>query len=403
MTENRGTIETLGVILLALAFVLILFWVQLELLKSRSPLAIPSLQLIETADNAQLSRPIIEGAKDKLSYAPNSPAALNLLFVKLYKSGASDPEKSKTASLLLELGWRYTPAIQNLLVQAIEERNFESIVTLMDALLRQDKATDQAIALLVLFENEPKFREFLVQRLKDNPRWAHSFWTSPLLLKPNHPLNGRSETIKTLLNSGGTISREHIAPSLLVLAKAGKTEQAWDLYKLFCASSDDLCGESRNEGLLDDSEFKLLAESSSNKDYRALPFEWTAYSKVGLDVRATKLTDHAELSIRWNGRGVPTILSQYAAIRKNLRYQLRVSGFNPSVRLDKVFQFVLRCDSKVLRFVPIASRITERSRLYETEEALPCDFPIFELRGRVQDFPKTLDVDIKRMELLSRQ
>lgn len=389
--KSRSSFSTIALVVVTLALLGAIFGVQYETLKSRSPLAVGQLELLEIDKKADFPSMLVERAKDRLSKAPNDQATLNLLFVGLASSGASDAERKAMASLLSQLGWRKNSAQQNLIVEAIRTRNFEAIVRSSDALLRRDQSADQILQLLHLVELEPEVQPILVERLSHNPNWKRDFLSKTHYLQTDEQIAARTKTLNLMLDNGHEIERSILAPSLNIIAKVGQLESALQIFGKF--------GENVSSTIITDPDFVMLAKSRNIPHYRPFPFEWTNHQKRGLQITAYNSIGSAEVKIRWDGRGTPLILSQYVKVDIGQNYNLVLTGLDATSDLLRRLQFSLFCESGFVRFDQIAENGKSNQLILTSNSTPVCKFPRLEIGGKVQDVNRPHEISLSSVRL----
>lgn len=359
--------------------------------KSRTPLAPRAVELVGAKSDSAQSELILNLASKRLSSAPNDPHSLNLLYVEAVDK---DPQASLTnriGALLSRLGWRYSPVQQNLLTTAVANRDFEAIVKNSDALLRRNQAPDQILALLRLFEIEAGTREYLVQQLAFDPPWKAAFLRQVGDLETASQAKARGLTLAMMLADGQQINRMDIAPSLNAIVRAGEAKIAWALYRPY--------SKFENSSLINDPSFLRLAETRDIPQYRSLPFDWQVHSTRGLQVSASESIGKADIQIRWNGRGTPLMLSQYVYTPQAVRYKLELTGLDALPRLTKTVVFALNCDQRTFRFENIQNDLKANKITLITEQPVTCQFPRFEIRGRIQDVSRPQTVSLSSLDI----
>ena len=365
--------------------------IQFMSLQHRAPLTPRTMVLLGTKVDSADFHPVLAIAKRRLAKAPNDASSLNLLYVAAINEKPDGPAAQYIGTLLSQLGWRNTAALQNLIMTATAERDFGAIVKISDALLRRNQASHQILTLLRLVEVEPDTRRYLVRRLAFNPPWKAEFLRESDSLTTSAQALARGETLKMMLADGQKIDRRDFAPSLQAMVRTGEMEVARKLYREYTSQ--------KKNSIINDSDFLSLAQSRDANEYRPLPFDWQNHSTRGVQIRASESIGKAEVEIRWNGRGTPLMLSQYVHIPREGLYKLELTGLDAKLNLPQLLQFSIRCEQGNIRFKNVQEDLKANNISLMTEKMVTCKFPRLEIRGRIQDIPRSHTLNLSSVRL----
>jgi len=365
--------------------------IQFMSLQHRAPLAPRTMELLGTEVDSADFRPVLAIAKRRLAKAPNDASSLNLLYVAAINEKPDGPAAQYIGTLLSQLGWRNTAALQNLIMTATAERDFEAIVKISDALLRRNQASDQILTLLRLVEVEPDTRRYLVRQLAFDPPWEAKFLRTLDTPATATQTSARGQTLEMMLADGQEIERKDLGPSLDAMVQTGEIGTAWDLYRAYSKSG--------SRSIITDPGFLRLAQSRDIPEYRALPFDWQDHSTRGLQIGATESIGKAHINILWNGRGMPLMLSQYVKVDTGKNYNLMLTGLDATPELLRRLQFSLSCKSGLTRFDQIVDNGEPDQLALASSTVVMCKFPRLEIRGKVQDVNRPYEISLSSIRL----
>ena len=319
---------------------------------------------------------------------PLDPKLFNIFYADQVRRALSDAVINRDARTLARLGWRWTPAQQNLITRAILTENFRQIVDRADALLRRQKLPGFAFAMLMTMEAVPQVQGEVVAKLRAQPRWRHDYLT---VIGPQSPpplLAARVRTINALLRTPAGLSREELAPSLIALAAGEYGPQALALWRR-------KTGAPSGGNMVYDPAFQQAARLSGTQDLQ-IPFEWRMGQDLGYSVQATP----AGVAIDWDRRGAPTFLSQLVSAEGVRRLRLTLHGRASSAALTTLLSPTIVCGATTVQFAPVGDRSGETQFV---SDVLPgdCAMGVLTLNGAVDSGSGSVTIDITRITLRS--
>jgi len=335
--------------------------------------------------------PLTAGQHDALAAAlwrnPLDQRLVNLLYVDAVRTGRDRTGKQASgrgAQTLGRLGWRYTQAQQNLMLRAALEERFPEVVDRADGLLRRQKMTDQAIAMLMAMEAIPQVHGLVVDKLLGDPLWRHDYLLRIAAQTPPQILDARIRTMRSLLSDPGDVSRAELAPTLQALIGSGRPRAAYDLWT-------QKAGPAR-ANLVRDPAFR--AATANAGDTTAIPFEWRFSQNLGYAASAGP--DGA--TIIWDGRGVPVFMSQLVPVRPGRSYLLAITGRADSGRLADLIAPTLACGRASVAFAPIGT-MTDNTRWRSGPVPPDCEMAELTIGGSVDTGAQATTMDIGRIVL----
>jgi len=274
-------------------------------------------------------------------------------------------------TVLARLGWRDTPALQNMLYTAAIASNMAGVLNIADALLRQQSLMEQLIPLLSMMELDPTLRGMLVERLAQNPNWRSAYLAS--VSQDPSRLVARYAFIRALQQRGARLDQVEVIPNIDALDGAGLSRYGFVLWQYLQP------GITRP---LDDTQF-IRASSSNKVDRDPVPYQWQVLQGDGFSADVSRDGARASLSLDWNGRGVPVFAQQRTSAMPG-RYALDVQA-EPDGKADlQAFVFRLVCGGDTIIFQQTGSPAH-----YVTASPVPCSYPLLQIAGDVQ--PSTVD------------
>lgn len=326
--------------------------------------------------------------------APLSQELFNLYYVDRYQEYG--PESSRTAELavlLARLGWRSTPAQQNLLVHAVQDRgDLKTLVDRADALLRRQKIEAGAREFLYLFENDPRSLRYLLIALRRKPEWRQLFLTEQRGLATPARVMARANTVAAMQRQGIALERAELAPVLNRLAQIGLVERA---YALWIGSRPR--GE-REKSVIQDSKFELAA-SAALDDQPQYPFEWQLESGRGYRASVAGAAGSNELHLRWDGRGVPVLARQRLILEPGV-HVVRIQGLDAKPEAMGALQVLAQCPRRTVTFSTVSSSVDTRGGLLmRSDEPIPCRFPEFLIAGNPGDNPRAIEISLSSIAM----
>lgn len=310
-----------------------------------------------------------------LALQPLNPRLVNAAVQAPAMSGAarSRDDIRRRAAILDQLGWRDTTVLQNRLTFAAERRDVAEVVDLLDALLRRNRAVQQTTVLFNAIELIPDGQEFLVRRLSGNPPWRRSYLMSGATLSSAAQLAARAKLLSELQRKRIALDYAEIAPVLAPMVSQGLVAEAariWSKYR-----GEEVLAP------LSDTGFDRFARKDVGGDWD-IPFDWKPNAGLGYSVSSYSEGDDALVRIDWNGKGVPTFLSQQlSSLPEDHEVVLTVASDRRQVAA--ALDFIYRCPNS--RHVLVANNGPRRNELrYRLDEPVGCRFPQLEVAGRLQ-------------------
>ena len=331
--------------------------------------------------------------RSAVAQQPVDQALLNLIFADALRRDPKSVDVARLRPLLAALGWRSTPAQQNLITDALQRSDLETIIDRADGLLRRERLGDQILTLLLAVEAVPQVQDLLVRAIERDPNWRAAFFTRSDLLVTDAQFAGRARTLEALLDAKVELPRGEMAASINALARHGDMENA---YRVFARYRPDYV----SKRLLSDPDFSQTAAQDRKASLTAVPFEWALARGRGIQSTVTGSAAGAELSLRWDGRGRPLLLSQTIKGQAGAQYMLDLHGVDADLALDRTLLFQLRCpDEAPIRFVDPQPREEGKVLQLTSEGPATCAYPRFEVQGRLQDIDRPQDVRLSRIEM----
>jgi len=349
-----------------------------NLLPASSPLP-PELPALSTSERRAIGR--------GLWREPLEPRLFNLLFADSVRIGRPDRETDRLAALLAQLGWRYTPAQQNLMIRALLDERFGDVLDRVDALLRRQRQPALAYTVLAALEGIPQIHGEVLDKLLAEPAWRSDYLSvigpesAPALLE------ARVRTIDALLKTRSGMNREEIAPSLIALNASGRGRIAHGLWVR-------QAGEPADANLVHDPVFEQVAAQAGTAG-PGIPFEW----RLGQDLGYAAQTSSLGVSISWDRRGVPAFLSQTVPVRPGRDYVLTVQGRASDDSLQRLLSPLLLCATRAIRFEPAGEARQGQPRWRTGPLPASCDMGVLTLNGALDTGSGTVTIDLERVSL----
>ncbi|KTT98263.1 hypothetical protein NS355_09515 [Sphingomonas yabuuchiae] len=281
------------------------------------------------------------------------------------------------------LGWRDTVSLQNALLVAGKNNDLPDALNISDALLRRQQLMEQLVPILAMMEIDASFQGHIVGRLAQRPSWRAVYLTSMEHMQSPEQLTGRYAVLRALAARGG-LDRDEIVANVTMLERTGRPDLAFDIWK------------STQKGVsqpLNDPDFTRSAQSAS-LDGEVIPFEWQMMTGEGFSAGALEENGRSQLTIDWDGRGVPTFARQRTSASPG-RYALTVqtpSRSNPNL---SALTFRFLCGNKATPFLADP----KRPGYYVASESASCSYPILEILGDVQPSTSIHQFTIKSLNL----
>lgn len=298
-----------------------------------SGMRVPALQPPLTADQRDRTRVA-------LWRDPLDQKLVNTLYVDAVRRAGNNAATRPAVRTLAGLGWRYTPAQQNLMMRAAYDARFGDVIDRADALLRRQKLTDQAITMLVAMEAIPQVHDMVVGKLLGEPMWRHDYLLRIGPQAPTQILDARIHTMRVLLRKPDGVSRAELAPTLQALVGAGRARDAYDLWAM-------KAGAPGRGNLIRDPDFRFAAALAG--DDTAIPFEWRMNQSLGYSADA----NGNGATVTWDGRGVPVFMNQLVLVTPGRSYMLTIEGRADVGALRPLLVATLGCGAVSIAFVPV--------------------------------------------------
>lgn len=236
------------------------------------------------------------------SHTPLDQEIFNLFYADQVRSGAPIEQVRRLAQHLARLGWRYTPAQQNLILRNMLDGDYDTIVDRADSLVRRQKIPEFAFAILSAMEAIPEVHSDVVGKLRSNPVWRRDYLSVITPGASPAQMAARVDTIENLLRSPGGISRAEAAQSLTSLLESGRGRIAHRLWRRLTRPSDP-----RN--LVLDPSFRQAAIMAGS-GVPTIALDW----QFGQDLGFSAVPSPDGVVINWDHRGAPTFITQTVAL-----------------------------------------------------------------------------------------
>ncbi len=314
---------------------------------------------------------------------PLNPKLFNLVYANSVRVGRPKALIERQVAILGKLGWRYTPAQQNLLFRNLLDAKFVDAIDRADALLRRQKLPSLAFAMLNTMEAIPQVHDVIVDRLRSNPKWRHDYLG--LITSQSAPalLDVRSATLAALSRGTIGIGRDELAPSLTALIATGRGRAAYTLWIRRGIRQID-------SNLVYDPDFRqamMLVGSSS-----MIPFEWHLSQDVNYSVQPSS----EGVLVNWDRRGVPAFLSQVVPVYPGRGYALTVQGTSDGGDLQSALAPALVCGTIS---VPMTAAEGREARYLTGSLPQACDMGTLIINGAVDSGAGTVNLTLKHVNL----
>ena len=323
---------------------------------------------------------------------PLNPRLFNLVFANAVRSERSQAHLDRLATLLGQLGWRHTPALQNLILRALLEERFDAVLDGVDALLRRQRRPELAYGMLSAMEAIPQVYGNVIDKLVTGPEWRRDYLSVISPQSGTALLDARIRTLATLLDRPAGLTRAELAPSLRALIASGRGRAA---HALWMRQTKQAPGGN----LVYDPSFEQAAALAGSADLD-IPFEW----RLGQDLGYTAQVSENGVMINWDRRGVPIFLSQTVAVQPRQAYRLTVQGTADAGDLEGAMTPVLLCGAQAVRFEPMGESRPNESQPGEVRyrtTPLPqaCEMGVLALGGALDSGSGTVNVNLTKVEL----
>jgi hypothetical protein len=318
-------------------------------------------------------------------HTPLDPKLFNSFFADQARRNQPVAAIERNAGILAQLGWRYTPAQQNLILRAISAERLIEVVDRVDGLLRRQKQPALSYVILNTMEGIPQIHQRVVDKLLARPAWRSDYLSVIAPQSPPALLDARVRTIDRLLRAPGGMSRREIAPSLFALTAS---DRARDAHRLWMRRTGT--GDARN--LYDPrfrEAFRLVGQDALN-----IPFEWRFTQDLGYSVQPTG----QGITIDWDRRGVPAFLAQEIPLTPAERLILTVQGQSSAGTLGKLLAPTITCGSKTLRLTAIEEG-GGGARFRSAAIPEECDVGTLSINGAVDTGSGNVTIDLRQIDI----
>lgn len=283
------------------------------------------------------------------------------------------------------LGWRDTPALQNMMYVAATRNDIPAVFNIGDALLRRRQLTDQMIPVLSMLESDPASRDILVERLASRVSWRGLYLSSTVHLRTPAQLRARYALLRALQRRGSPIASSEATPTSRAFEQANLHDLGFALWRAV------------RPGLtrpLDDTRFAAASESFRLGKEDPVAYQWQIPNGEGFRADAVTEDGRTMLDIDWNGRGVPVFAQQRSSASPG-RYALDIRVPSANVVDLAAFDFRMVCDTATVSFRQDA----QRPQRFVTEATVPCAYPMFQIAGNIQSAATPRHLSIRSLAL----
>jgi len=319
------------------------------------------------------------------SHTPLDQEIFNLFYANQVRSDVSVEQLRRQARHLSELGWRYTPAQQNLILRDMLDTDFHTIVDRADSLIRRQKMPEFAFAILSAMEAIPEIQPDVIRKLRSNPSWRRDYLSVIMPGSPPALLTARVRTINALLDSPSGIARIEAAQSLTSLIESGRGRLAQQLWRR-------LGGYTDRGNLVYDPMFSHAAVLAGTGD-PTVAFDWQFGQNLGFS--ATPSAEGAVID--WDHRGAPTFMTQTVAIPSGRSLVLTIKGSADQSEISKSLRVTLECAGKIIQFT--GSATSSGARYYSPVVPEDCDMGILGIGGVVDSAKNQSAIRVKKVDL----
>lgn len=296
---------------------------------------------------------------------------------KPYQMQASD------VAVLQAMGWRYTPALQNLAVAAIASQDVTQLIGISDALLRREELVREATLLINAAEIFPQGQAVIVEKLKLEPLWRTPYLKAVADLRQPQQVVARARLLEMLGATDTPATVEEIAPALKLLVDNQRVPLAYRLWSTSLRVKP---------AKIQDGNFAAAysRQSAGLEERETLPFEWSFPSGSGFWSELVSAGGkRQELMIHWDGRGVPVFASQQLWLQSGVRSMV-IEGSDLNSATFSRLGFSLRCPQGSVRLVRQGAA-TAKKATFVIDQEPACDGPVFEMNGLPKDYNSGFD------------
>lgn len=312
--------------------------------------------------------------------SPLDQQLVDYLYVDAVRTAGSGRATLPLAKLLGELGWRYTPAQQNLMLRAAVDGRFTDVIDQADALLRRQKLADQAMAMLMAMEAIPQVHHLVLDKLLGDPMWGYDYL---LRIGPQslpQVIDARFRTLRVLLRTPDGVSRAELAPALQALIGSGRGRDADALWTM-------KAGPRLRDNVLRDGDFRMAAQLAGEET--RIPFEWQMNQNLGYSADP----GGTGVIINWDGRGIPVFMSQVVPVQPGRSYMLSITGTGDNGALSALLSAVLDCGFAKAAFVPVDGQ-GGTARFRSAPIPKGCDLATLAIGGDIDAGRRAVSMDI---------
>ena len=311
---------------------------------------------------------------------PLSQVSAVILLQQKRAEAANKTTITQLEDLVLQLGWQSSVGQITAILIAQKREDYAEMVRRTDALLRRSPNDQEAAALMVELEAEPKAHPAIVTALAANPAWRKHVLRATGTLTPDERLM-RSIITEKFLRAGYELSPSELADILNPLVNDGETDKAYKIWKLFY-------GDTKEYTAITDADYARLSKQINSVRPNFVPFEWKSQrSKDFLISTNNPGTAKSTINIDWNGHGNPLFLSQRILLNKSF-YRISLIHYNKKDFLkDGTVRLMLICKAKTR---PYVINFTEENQTSDGEiqisallmaKDIPCQYPEILMKG----------------------
>lgn len=323
--------------------------------------------------------------RDALWRSPLDQQLVDYLYVDAVRTAGGGAATLPLARLLADLGWRYTPAQQNLMLRAAVDGRYADVIDQADALLRRQKLTDQAMAILMAMEAIPQVHHLVVDRLLGDPMWSYDYLLRIGQQSLPQVIDARFRTLRVLLRTPDSVSRAELAPALQALIANGRGRDADTLWTM-------KAGPRPRDNVLRDGDFRMAAQLAGEETY--IPFEW----KMNQDLGYSADPGGQGALINWDGRGVPVFMVQLVPVESGRRYTLSIKGKADTGKLQVLLAPILDCGATKIAFVPFEGQ-SGTAHFRSMPIPVGCNMATLAVGGDIDAGRRPVSMDLARLML----
>lgn len=350
--------------------------------------------LVDSGLSAAEEKALRQGLANELSNAPINQHLLSQYAILLRETDASSRKIDQAYQLLARLGWRSTPAQQNLIAYALAKEDFPAIIRRSDGLLRRGRFSAQISILLLTAEQSLEARRLLIDALQQGPSWSDAFFARAGSLNTKEGLAAHAALLNEFLDAGNQLGRAQTVGAMRAMIKHDLVTDAYGIFERLSSLH-----QNKTQGIFDP-DFRIAADGRLRTE-PAYPFEWNVVSGRGIYSRVEDRGSSGRLNLKWNGRGHPLLLSQLFWRGDKPVRGIRVKGLGNEGRLLSSMQLFISCVDEPSRKVQLyPTPHTEGGITYRNEVPDSCEFMRLEVYGLSENGSKPVDIQIDRIDLV---